>query len=285
MKRIIAILLSICCLVAIVGCFEEAAVKYDLPLMLMLDDVLYINTGDESDRLKTDIMKFDGEIISAVSGTEIPTENGQSNFGSGYLYVYGNENTVEVLINDAFWIFEADEKEEKSKPVRDNSKLLESPPKLSVFTQSHLADEECRATLLSYTWTHEQENGENVTLCADALHPLQARELVKMFYIYPSPVSSIHPLAATLMFEVEPDRVSIRAWHDSEWGNVDAESIAVENDGMNFMFLDYTEPYIYEVTAHWETTEKYSGSASYVFCCGRANIEWGPENENIPIIE
>lgn len=284
MERILTFFVAIGCIFTLISCFEND-VKYDLPYMVMLDGVLYTNTGDESDRLKTDIMKFDGEISSHVVGTEFPTENGQSNFGSPYLYVYGEENTIEVFINDAFWIFEAEDTDIQSVPIRDNSKFLKSPPELSVFTHSHLTDEECRATLLSYTWTYEQENGESVTLCADALHPLQAKELVEKFYIHPSPISSIHPLAATLMFEVEPDRVSIRGWQESEWGNTDAESIAVENDGMSFKFLDYVEPYIYEVTADWETTEKYNGTARYVFCCGMANIEWGTENENIPIIE
>ena len=107
MKKLIAWMLSLIFVLALVGCSHD--VKYDLPLMVMIDGVLYENTGDESDRLKTDRMTFDGEITSAVQGTEFPVENDQSNFGTGYLYVFGDHNTVEVLVEDAFWIFEPDE--------------------------------------------------------------------------------------------------------------------------------------------------------------------------------
>ncbi|MBO5037386.1 MAG: hypothetical protein J6D42_09945 [Clostridia bacterium] len=107
MKKLIILVLSLIFVLAFVGC-NNNDVKYDLPLMVMIDGVLYENTGDESDRLKTDIMTFDGEITSAVNGTEFPVENDQSNFGTGYLYVFGNNNTVEVLVDNAFWIFEPD---------------------------------------------------------------------------------------------------------------------------------------------------------------------------------
>ncbi len=85
--------------------FENQSVKYDLPLMVMIDGELYTNTGDDSDRPSTD--EYDGKITSEVSGTEFPTKNDQSNFGVGYPYikVAGKENTVEILVNGAWRIF------------------------------------------------------------------------------------------------------------------------------------------------------------------------------------
>ena len=111
MKKLIALVLALVCVLGLVGC-NNSDVKYDLPFMVMIDGVLYENTGDESDRLKTDIMTFDGEITSEVNGTEFPVESDQSNFGTGYLYVCGDENTVEVVVDNAFWIFEANEPQE-----------------------------------------------------------------------------------------------------------------------------------------------------------------------------
>ena len=35
---------------------------------------------------------MDGEITSTVDGTEIPTEDNQSNFGSGFGYQYGADD-------------------------------------------------------------------------------------------------------------------------------------------------------------------------------------------------
>lgn len=112
MKKLITLVLSLTFVLAFAGC-NNNDVKYDLPLMVMIDGVLYENTGYESDRLKTDIMTFDGEITSEVSGTEFPVENDQSNFGTGYLYVFGEKNTVEVLVDNEFWIFEPDITEQR----------------------------------------------------------------------------------------------------------------------------------------------------------------------------
>ena len=90
--------------------FENQTVKYDLPLMVMIDGELYTNTGDDSDRAADD--KYDGKITSEVSGIEFPTENDQSNFGVGYPYikVVGEENTVEVLVNGVWRIFDTNDK-------------------------------------------------------------------------------------------------------------------------------------------------------------------------------
>lgn len=90
--------------------FENQTVKYDLPLMVMIDGELYTNTGDDSDRASTE--EYSGKITSEVNGTEFPTENDQSNFGVGYPYikVIGEENTVEVLINGAWRIFDTNDK-------------------------------------------------------------------------------------------------------------------------------------------------------------------------------
>ncbi len=112
MKKLTAFILSLTFVLALVGC-NNNDIKYDLPFMVMIDGVLYENTGDESDRLKTDIMTFDGEISSEVNGTELPVENDQSNFGTGYLYVFGDNNTVEVLVDNAFWIFEPSTTEQR----------------------------------------------------------------------------------------------------------------------------------------------------------------------------
>ena len=67
--------------------------------MVLIDGKLYYDTGKESNRSnRSQVM--DGEITSAVDGTQIPKENNQSNFGSGYQYQFGYNSSLEILIND-----------------------------------------------------------------------------------------------------------------------------------------------------------------------------------------
>ena len=73
---------------------------------VMLEGVVYYDTCAISD---TDPSAApDGTITSAVDDQSFPAEDGQSNFGTGYAYRYGSaDGTVEVLIDDVWWIFAA----------------------------------------------------------------------------------------------------------------------------------------------------------------------------------
>ena len=44
---------------------------------------------------------MDGKIISTVDGSEIPTQNDQSNFGTGFEYQYGSDDTIEIFMNES----------------------------------------------------------------------------------------------------------------------------------------------------------------------------------------
>lgn len=76
--------------------------------MVMVDDALYLDTGRES-TLTARCGMMDGEITSSVDASEKPSENGQSNFGSGYGWQYGEGDTIEILINDKWMVFKAQE--------------------------------------------------------------------------------------------------------------------------------------------------------------------------------
>lgn len=79
--------------------------KSDLISVVMVNDVLYYDTGRES-IIDERCGNMDGEITSTVEESKIPTENNQSNFGSGYGYQYGEKGTIEVYMNDKWVIFE-----------------------------------------------------------------------------------------------------------------------------------------------------------------------------------
>ena len=88
---------------------EEEPVLDDRIPMVMVDGVLYLDTGEESS-LAVRCGMMDGEITSTVDASETPTENNQSNFGSGYGYQYGEETTIEIYMNEKWWVFRAEEK-------------------------------------------------------------------------------------------------------------------------------------------------------------------------------
>lgn len=78
-----------------------AASQGDYPAMVVVDGVLYKDTGRISTELRCGMM--DGEITSTVD--TVPEEGDQSNFGTGYGYQYGMSG-IEVSIDGEWHIFE-----------------------------------------------------------------------------------------------------------------------------------------------------------------------------------
>lgn len=73
--------------------------------MVMINGELYFDTNLESDfNGRCGVM--DGKISSTVDGTEIPTQDNQSNFGTGYEYQFIDENNIDIYINEKWIRFE-----------------------------------------------------------------------------------------------------------------------------------------------------------------------------------
>lgn len=83
----------------------EANAMWDRIPMVRIDGKLYYDTGRES-IMDARCGTMDGEITSTVDGTEIPTEDHQSNFGSGFGYQYGADDTIEIYMNEKWFVFE-----------------------------------------------------------------------------------------------------------------------------------------------------------------------------------
>ncbi len=79
--------------------------EWDKIPMVMVDGKLYYDTGKESE-IKDRCAMMDGEITSSVDGSETPTADDQSNFGTGYGYQYGTDDTIELLMNGKWIVFE-----------------------------------------------------------------------------------------------------------------------------------------------------------------------------------
>lgn len=81
--------------------------EYNLPPMVKIDGVLYLDTGFRRSEAWS---HTDGEITSQVANSKKPTENDQSNFGTGYAYRFGEtEGTVYVLVDTQWLVFATEE--------------------------------------------------------------------------------------------------------------------------------------------------------------------------------
>ena len=80
---------------------EEQTVK---ARAVFVRDKLYISTETES-TIEGRCGNMDGEIISSVPEDEMPSKNGESNFGTGYSYQVTGVNTVDVFIGDKIIVF------------------------------------------------------------------------------------------------------------------------------------------------------------------------------------
>lgn len=86
-----------------VDCPTTPESETQLPRMVMLDGKLYVETDETNSMLRCGVM--DGNITSTTEG-EMPTEDGQSNFGKDIGYQYGmRENRIEIYLDDAWRIF------------------------------------------------------------------------------------------------------------------------------------------------------------------------------------
>ena len=84
---------------------DSGEVLWDAKPSVMIDGVLYGTTG-RSGIYSTDTTPengghVDGEITSTVESHEYPTEDNQSNFGTGFYYRYGENHSVEIFFDSS----------------------------------------------------------------------------------------------------------------------------------------------------------------------------------------
>ena len=84
---------------------------------------LYYDTGKES-TVSARCGVMDGEITSTVDGSEIPTKDNQSNFGTGFEYQYGADNTIEIFMNEKWIVFE--QREGTGNQVRFGDRMVDA---------------------------------------------------------------------------------------------------------------------------------------------------------------
>lgn len=115
MKKTILILLLFVTTIYLFGCSKEIiglqfageTKEYllDRRPMVMINGELYLDTNREIN-INSRCGVMDGEISSTVDGSEIPTQDNQSNFGVGYGYQYVDENSIDIYMNEKWIRFE-----------------------------------------------------------------------------------------------------------------------------------------------------------------------------------
>lgn len=142
----------------------KEAEKWDLIPMVMVNGELYLDTGHES-TAEARCGMMDGKITSEVDGSEKPTEDNQSNFGTGYGYQYGSqEGIIEIYMNDKWMVF-ATEK------VLASSELIIDPA-APVIVQNVFTGEKANITekedirTISDLLCGDSWNAEGTTDCA-----------------------------------------------------------------------------------------------------------------------
>ncbi len=97
--------------------------EWDKIPMVKVDGKFYYDTGKES-AISGRCGVMDGEITSTVDGSEIPTEDNQSNFGTGFEYQYGAANTIEIFMNEKWIVFE--QREGTGNQVRYGERMVDT---------------------------------------------------------------------------------------------------------------------------------------------------------------
>lgn len=170
MRKTLALILSIICVVSLVSCKSdykdpvdmipeeglgdgnstddgimtlpdsipvEDGVTWDLIPMVMINDELYLDTGCENNGMLR-CGTPDGKIISTVDGSQKPIENNQSNFGSGFGYQYGFEpNTIEIYMNEGWRVFAKEDYKEEIQKLYADRVVFEG----RVFKRSELSND------------------------------------------------------------------------------------------------------------------------------------------------
>ncbi len=83
----------------------KAGAMWDRMPLVRVNGRLYYDTGRESTTAERRA-NMDGQIRSEVDSSKIPTENDQSNFGTGFGYQYGENDTLEIYISEKWYVFE-----------------------------------------------------------------------------------------------------------------------------------------------------------------------------------
>lgn len=231
------------------------------PEMVMIDGEMYLTTCMES-TLNPRWAGYDGKIISTVSGSERPTENDQSNFGTGYGYQFGEmEGTVEIEINGKWLIFATEEVRHQIQ-FPEQHMVVDCPPDLIV----NYGDQSVKARHCLTNWEFTMEDGMISALMGDGPHPLMAKHTSPYITLDPA-----EPMEIWLSWDIMPDLVEVNCWGEEAWEELETEPLEsyriMEGNeaGDSYLLRPENGNYIYEIIATWQNAPNFGGTVRYSF--------------------
>lgn len=231
------------------------------PEMVMIDDEMYLTTCMES-TFNPRWAGYDGKIISTVSGSERPTENDQSNFGTGYGYQFGEmEGTVEIEINGKWLIFATEEVRHQIQ-FPEQYQVVDEPPDLIVnYGNQSVKERHCLTN-----WEFTMEDGMQSALMGDGSHPLMAKHTSPFITL-----DSTEPMEIWLSWDIMPDLVEVNRWGEEAWEELETEPLEsyriMEGNeaGDSYLLRPENGNYIYEIIATWQNAPNFGGTVHYSF--------------------
>lgn len=167
--------------------------------------------------------------------------------------------------------------------------IITEPPALSIIH----GDATLETLQGSSSWTAQNADGTFTSSEIRCGHPLKAKQSMPSLSLTPSYLSHVEPFAAYLQFEVAPDSVTVSCWSEDCWGQPAAidkgESIPVttvetpQTDAtasIQYQFELKDGNYIYLISAKWNRSELYEGSAEYSFYTVNPLLETMPVETN-----
>lgn len=164
------------------------------PPIVMVDGVLYQDTGYLSSMPRCGVM--DGAITSEVPPTQLPAENDQSNFGTGYEYQWSSEGQLIVLMNQQDHIF------------RD-TRIQETaiPEEVRQFTARVKAIQEDGTLLLTYVSAPTEfvamQEGDYLAPLDNLQGPASEGDLVTVWF-YGLDEDADSPIPLTTVYRITP---------------------------------------------------------------------------------
>ncbi len=138
-------------------------------------------------------------------------------------------------------------------------------------------------------WTYTQEDGQSVTVCADASHPTAMVERLPVLDLLPGELLMLgsDPLTARIQFNavgvepiyiLRPDEVYVTCWKISDDGRytvAEEEKIETREVNGNTYFTLKEGDYVYNVVAAWKQDRPYSGTVNYAFSTKQNEMKRG----------
>ena len=264
MKKILVLLLTLCCVVGLVGCNNRSLdnIIENEPSITGVVTEVYENSfhmlGEPTEGYPTAEeysvslkVENEGSYTSVAVGDEV--------------IVYHNGEIAEsdpLQINTVYAIT-------LKTPAAENTSVLKEIPGLTIS----YGDEEITAWLGGHSWIYEDEKGEKNAITADSSHPLYCMETMSFMPVSATTISHAvghEPGQVTLKFDVEPTKITVYRYNVEATDETAGEEIIMDNGYV----LDLASGnYLYHIAAEWDYPEGLGGSGEYAFYTKTPEIE------------